>query len=59
VSQEDVELIRGLHAAWLAGDVELAEAGVWTVRDGRAVRAEMFRTEAEALAAASRPAEPA
>jgi uncharacterized protein len=133
VSEDDVELIRRLHEAWVAGDREAALAGVdpgiewvqpadspapgtnrgpdaieqsmadwteafeefsfeirelrdlgggkvlaclrqygrvrggtvpveasifhlWTVREGRAVRAEMFRTEAEALEAASRPA---
>jgi ketosteroid isomerase-like protein len=30
---------------------------LWTVRDGRAIRAEMFRIEADALEAASRPAD--
>jgi uncharacterized protein len=134
VSREDVELVRSLHEAWLAGDREIAlalvdpdiewvqpsdspapgtdrgpqgiersmadwtepfedfgfeirelrdlgegkvlaglrqhgrirgssvpiEANIfhlWTVRDGRAVRAEMFRTEEDALEAASRPPE--
>jgi ketosteroid isomerase-like protein len=133
MSSEDVELIRRLHEAWLAGDRETALAGVhpdiewvepydapepethlgaegieesmaewtapfedfsfeirelrdlgdglvlarvhqrgrargstvpiestifhlWTVREGRAARAEMFRTEEEALEAAKRPA---
>jgi ketosteroid isomerase-like protein len=133
VSGEDVELIRRVHEAWIAGDREAALAGIdpdiewveppdspdwtiyrgaegieasmaewadsfedfgfevkeirgvgeglvlvcvhqhgrargstvpieatlfhlWTIRDGRAVRAEMFRSEADALQAAKRPA---
>ena len=36
--------------------VESRIFNLWTVRDGRATRMEMFRTQAEALAAASRPA---
>jgi ketosteroid isomerase-like protein len=36
--------------------VESKAFNLWTVRDGRAMRMEMYRTEAQALAAASRPA---
>ena len=45
---ENADLVRGVREF---GGRVLA----WTIRDGRAVRMQMFLTEAEALAAASRP----